>query len=276
MNALNWSSLVLVSSLVAGGCNKTETGAGTDTAESAVDSSDSVSAEGDLIAANVDGAALTGAAPLAPLTPLIPLTGDQLATAIAANITATWVGGCAVVTSAGAVITATYNDCSGPRGLVHVDGELQMTVSVALSGAIGIHATATGFQVNAAELDIDADATYTQTGTQRSLAVTTTGSGTGPRGTSIDHEGDYTLTWDPTTTCGSISGHWQTDFSNASGAAQRSNDLDVTKCVNACPTGSLTHHYLGGASLAVAFDGSAVATWSASTGAHGSVALECR
>jgi hypothetical protein len=242
-------------------------GSNTDSAESAVDSSDSVSAEGDVMAANVDGAQVTG---------LAALTGDQIAASIAANIAAKWPSGCAVVTQTGATITAVYNDCSGPRGLVHVDGTLDLTISVSLAGAIGIHATAANFQVNAATLDIDANATYSVSGTQRSLVVSTTGTGTGPRGNDIEHKGDYTLTWDPSTTCGSITGHWQTDFSNATATAQRSNDLTLSKCVGACPSGTLTHHFLGGASLTLTYDGTPTATWSASTGATGTVTLACR
>ena len=89
------------------------------------------------------------------------------------------------------------------------------TISVSLTGAISIHATGTDVEVNSAMLDIDADAVYTVSASQRSLAVTSKGSGIGPRGNDIDHSGNYTLTWDPSTTCGSIAGHWQTDFSNA-------------------------------------------------------------
>ncbi len=268
LDLMRLSYLMFVASLLsaATACTKQGGTNGTDSAEGAVDSSDSVLSEGNLIAANVDGTTTTGA---------VALTSDQLAVAIAANITAKWTGGCAVVTSSGANITATYNNCSGPRGLVHVDGQLDMTVAVLLTGAISIHATATGFQVNSASLDIAADATYARSGTSRSLTVTTDGSGTGPRGNSIDHKGDYTLTWDPSTSCASIDGSWSTDFSNASGAASRSNDVNLSKCTGACPTGSMTHHSIRGASLTLTFDGTAVATWSASGGASGRVALAC-
>jgi hypothetical protein len=219
------------------------------------------------MAANIDGADTTG---------LVALTGDQLATAIAANITAKWPNACAQVSANGADITVVYNDCSGPRGLVHVTGTLDLTISVSLTGAISVHAAGTNIEVNQAVLDIDADGVYTVSGTQRTLAVTSKGTGTGPRGNEIDHSGNYTLSWDPSTTCGSIAGHWQTDLSNATNAIERSNDLTLSKCLGACPTGMLTHHFFGGASVTVTFDGSANATWSASTGASGTVALACR
>jgi hypothetical protein len=261
------TTIILFGSLLGSSACMRGDGAGsTDTAESAVDSSDSVSSEGDLVAANVDGASTTG---------LTALTSDQVALAIVANIHAKWPNACAQVTANGSVITVVYNDCSGPRGLVHVTGTLDLEISLTTAGAVEIHATGTGVEVNNAVLDIDAEAVYTISGTTRSLAVTSKGTGTGPRGNTIDHEGNYTLTWDPTTTCGSISGHWQTDFTSATASAERSNDLSLSKCVGACPTGTLTHHFLGGASVTVNFDGSATATWTASTGGSGSVALAC-
>jgi len=261
------TTVILLGSLFgSAACVRGDKGGNVDTAESAIDSSDSVSSEGDLVAANIDGASTVG---------LTALTNDQLALAIVANIHAKWPNACAQVTANGADITVVYNDCSGPRGLVHVTGTLDLAVSLTTGGAVTIHATGTGIEVNNAVLDIDADAVYTVSGTTRSLAVTSKGTGTGPRGNDIDHEGNYTLTWDPTTTCGSIAGHWQTDFSNGTATAERSNDVSLSKCIGACPIGTLTHHFLGGASVTVDFDGSPTATWTASTGASGSVTLAC-
>ena len=69
------------------------------------------------IAANVDGASTAG---------LTALTSDQVALAIVANIHAKWPNACAQVTANGSDITVVYNDCSGPRGLVHVTGTLDL------------------------------------------------------------------------------------------------------------------------------------------------------
>ncbi|MFT3693649.1 MAG: hypothetical protein QM831_10950 [Kofleriaceae bacterium] len=258
------TKVILLASLIGTGCMRGDKSDNTDSAESAVDSEDSVSAEGDVLAANMDGAQTSS------------LTGADIAVAVAANINAKWPNACAQVTANGANLVVTYNDCSGPRGLVHVTGTLNLALDVSPQGAIDVHATASGFEVNNAVLDIDATAVYAISGTQRSLTVQSKGTGIGPLGNDIDHSGNYTLTWDPSTTCGSINGHWQTDFSNATASAERSNDVNLSKCVSACPTGSLTHHYLGGASLTVTFDGSATAAWSTSLGGSGTVALACR
>lgn len=258
------------SSLVAfAGCMRgNDSGTGIDTAESAIDSSDGVSAEGNVMMAEVDGADMTG---------LTALTGDQVAVRVAANVALRWQpSGCATVDQQGATVTVTYNDCTGPRGLVHVTGTLTVVLSVSATGGISAHATATGFQVNRATLDIDADATYAVSGTSHSLTVTSTGEGTGPRGNAIDHQGDYTITWDTASQCGSIDGMWSTDITTPVATAERSNDVDLSRCAGGCPTGTMTHHFLGGASITVTFDGTATAAWTASTGRSGTVQLLCQ
>jgi hypothetical protein len=241
---------------------------GVDTAESAIDSSDSVSAEGDVMVTAVDGADTAG---------VTALTAADVAVHIAANIGSRMLpAGCATVTQNGLTLVVQYNDCTGPRGLVHVTGELDLAVSLALDGSIAVHGTATGLEVNAATLDIDTDATYRTTGTGHSLTVTTTGTGTGPRGTTIDHQGNYTITWDAASQCRSIMGDWSTELSRTGGSVSRSNQVDVSRCAGGCPTGTITHHYLGGASIDVTFDGTATAQWTASTGRSGTVTLACQ
>jgi hypothetical protein len=176
----------------------------------------------------------------------------------------------------GASVTVTYNDCAGPRGLLHVTGTLDLTAAVAVDGAISVHGTATDLHVNKATLTVDTDATYTTSATSHALAVQTTGTGTGPRGNAIDHQGDYTISWDPATTCRTLAGHWSTEITGAAGnTATRSNDVNLTRCVGACPSGTVTHHFLAGASLTVTFDGTPTATWTTSAGGSGTVALSC-
>jgi len=243
-------------------------GGNVDSAESAVDSSDSVEAEGNVMMASVDGADMTA---------LTALTGDQVAAKIAVNAQTRWnPSGCATATASGSNVTITLNDCTGPRGLVHVTGELDLAVSVSLSGAISVHATATALMVNRATIDVDANGTYAVNGTTHSLAVQTTGSGTGPLGNDVEHNGDYTITWDTASECRSIAGSWSTSITASSGTATRSNDVNLMRCGTGCPTGTITHHFLGGASLMITFDGTAVAQWSTSTGKSGTVNLSCQ
>jgi predicted small secreted protein len=252
--------VLLGSSLVA--CTNRGGGADVDSAESAVDSSDSVGSESDLMAATMDGSEATG---------LVDLTPEQIAVRISANVAGRWASGCAKATANGTNVTITYTDCTGPRGLVHVTGELDVAISVS-GTTITAHATSSDMQINRANLTIDATATYTVSGTTKTLTVATDGSGTGPRGNEIEHQGNYAITWDAATQCRTIDGHWQTDI----GARERSNDVSLTRCDGGCPTGTVTHHFLLGASLTITFDGTATATWSTSTGRSGTVTLGCQ
>jgi hypothetical protein len=258
------SSLVLLgSSLLVSAC----TNAGhedADSASSAIDSTDSTESEGNVMMGTVDGA--DGSGLLAP-------TAAEVAVRIAANVSLRWnPSGCATVTQHDATVSITYHDCSGPRGLIHVTGTLDLAIAVSTTGAITIHGTSSSLQVNRTELVIDATATYSVTGTGHTIAVQTSGSGTGPRGNLVDHEGSYTITWDSGTLCRSIDGHWQTDV----GTRERSNDVSLHRCGTGCPTGTITHHFFAGATLTVTLDGTATAHWTSSAGASGTTQLSCQ
>lgn len=243
---------------------------GSDSPESQMDQNDSVQAESDLMVATTDGADQATAS-FAP-----GVTSANVAATIAANINTRW-GSCAAAVATGANVAVTYTDCTGPRHLVHVTGELDLAVTLDVAaGTLAVHGTSDSLKVNGADLVIDATATYSRTGDDQQLVVHTNGAGVGPRGNEVDHTGDYTATWNATTSCGSIAGHWQTDVSSASGSAERSSDVDVMRCGDACPTGTLTHHYLRGASLTITFDGTATARWTTSVGGSGTFALQCQ
>lgn len=263
MKALT-SALLAASSLVFGACIDRGADASADSAESAIDSADSASAEGNVMMSAIDGSDLAGA---------VAITPETAAARIAANISARYQpAGCATVTQTGATIKAVYADCTGPRGLVHVSGELDLVVTVSLQGAITAHATSTALQVNKAELTVDATGTFSTTGTSHQLVVSTTGSGVGPRGLPIEHEGNYTVTWDTATQCHTLDGQWSTEI----GARTRSNDVTMSRCAAGCPTGSIAHTFLRGQSVTITFDGTPTATWAGSGGRSGTIALACQ
>ena len=258
------TKLVLLGSMVfAFGCGLKKEDGSADSAESAVDSYDSTNAEGNVMMSAVDGADQG--------TSLTAATDISVAATIAANVALRWPTNCAVATASGPTVKVIYDNCTGPRGLVHVTGELDLTISVTAGGTIGVHGAATGFQVNGATLDIDTTATYATNGTAHTLTVHTDGSGVGPRGNDVEHTGDYTITWDTGSQCGAIEGSWETDRA----ASSRSTQVDLSRCASSCPSGTLTHKYIAGASVTVTFDGTAVATWAGSGGLTGSVNLSC-
>ncbi len=272
------AALTLIgTSLVATACARNNgTSDDPDSPSSAVDSEESTEAEGNMIMANVDGADMGGVTADVSGSGAAALTVAGVEAAITANVQARW-GACASASSSGANMAIKYTDCTGPHGLVHVTGELDLAITITAANQIQVVATASGLQVNKANLDVNATATYSVTPTEHVLAVSTMGDGTGfLRGTNIDHQGNYTLSWDPTSQCGSIDGTWSTDFSNGSASASRSNDVSLSDCAGGCPTGTLTHHFLLGETLTVTFDGTSVATWATSTGKSGTVNLACQ
>jgi len=257
-------TLLLCSSFVFAACaERDDSSANEETAEAALDSADSANAEGNVLMTAADGA---------DMAMLVAPTADMVATKIADNITTRHLpAGCATVTQSGANLHVVYNDCTGPRGLIHVTGEIDIAVTIALNSEITIHGTGTGLQVNRAILTVDATGVYSTVGTTRQLVVATSGSGTGPRGLPVERQGDYTITWDTASQCHTIDGHWSTTLT----VGTRSNDVELARCAGGCPTGSITHTFLRGESLTLTFDGTATATWAGSNGRTGSFMLGC-
>ena len=258
------ASLVLIGSSFLVGCAKNATS--TDSAASTIDSSDAVESEGNMMMALTDGADQAVAA----------YTADQVAAKIAANVGTRWLSaGCATATASGPDVTVKLNDCTGPRGLLHVTGEIDLVGAVDAHGVLTVTGHSVDLMVNKATLSFDTTAVYGSTGTEHTLTVQTTGTGTGPLGNEIDHTGQYTITWDTATQCGSLDGMWSTEFSNATTSATRSNAVSVMRCAGGCPTGQIVHTGLAGVTLTVEFNGTNLASWSTSTGKSGTFNLAC-
>jgi hypothetical protein len=278
------STVVFSSSLVFTACaatpgndpsNSTGTVSADEDAASAVDAADSASAEGDLMMAAVDGSDAGG------------LLAAAVSAKISANVSARFTpSGCATITPGADALAIKFNDCTGPRGLVHITGELDLTASIA-KGAITVKGASTDLKLNGADLDVDATATYAVTASGPTLTVTTATTGTGPRGNAVDHNGDYTIAWDPATACRSLDGTWSTDRA----AGSTSNTVELSQCGGGCPTGSIARTFVDGKTLTISFDGTATASWSlaaagaaagsagsasGSAAASGTITLDCK
>jgi hypothetical protein len=267
----NFTSLVLLgSSLTFAACaSNGDAGTSTDDSpETAIDSADSTSSEGNMMMAATDGSDRSS------------LTALSVSAQVSANLGARFTpSSCVVVTPTATTVKAVFTDCTGVYGLTHVTGELDLSVSLSTQGAITVHGVSTGLKVGGADLDVDATATYSSQGPSHTLTVTTKGTGTGPRGNAVDHDGSYTVSWDSSSQCRSLMGEWSTEL----GALTRSNEVDVTQCGTSCPTGTIVHKFLGGKALTVTFDGSATASWvlAGATGSttamtSGTVTLSCQ
>lgn len=230
-------------------------------AELSADSTQTTSDEGSLLSGLMDGASAN----------LVAVTADQAAAALVARAEARYnPNGCLAATQSGSTVTLVFANCIGPRGLRALNGTLTATVSVDAAGAIVVAASASDFHIGLSTLDIDATATYTGSGASQQLAVVTHTTGVGGLGFSLEHDGDYTLTWDAS--CVSLEGAWSTERGDAS----RSTTADVTRCIAECPIGTITRDTFRGRTIAITFDGTSTASWSSSAGGSGTFQLACQ
>ena len=257
----------LISLVAAAGCNGAASGSDdldTTAAAVTVDSAQTGTSEGSMLAASVDG--VETATPASGST----VTAVDVALFIKSHIGARMLpAGCATAETSGATTTITYANCTGPRGLVAVDGTIVLTASLQTGGAISFTATATDFTIGELMFDINDTAVYTSNSSGKSLAVTTSGTATGPLGGTLTHDGSYTATY--TGTCATIDGAWSSETTDKS----RSTTVDLTRCAGSCPTGNVTRDTFDGRVITVTFDGSAKASWTSSTGRSGSFTLDC-
>lgn len=258
-----FTSFAFLIAVAAAGC-KMQGDTDTASAEGAIDSTDSTQSESAMLSAAMDGSeAAPGVAPAVP-------TPQGVADWIDGHIATRFLpAGCAVATESGLTVKVTFSNCTGPRGLREINGEVDFTISAGTGGAIDVAAHAADLQVGAATMSFDSTAAYTVSGSTKSLAVVTHGEGTGPLGNQIIHDGDYTATWDAT--CVSVDGSWSTEV----GEKSRSTTASVMKCQNACPTGTITRDTFLGRTITITFDGTNVATWETSAGRSGTVSLPC-
>jgi hypothetical protein len=225
----------------------------------ASDSSAVVSAESELLIGAIDGSESAGT----------DATGEQVAVAAKALVTARYTpSGCVTSEQTGAVVTYTFNECTGPRGFRQLSGQVVVEYGVSVQG-VTAHATADDFHAGGTTIDVDATAVYTNGTSGKSLTVETTGQGTGPRGNTFTRTGSYTVGW--TDTCFTLNGSWMTTV----GALSRSTTVaDFEVCEGGCPSGVITHTGFGGRTFVLSFNGSATADWIAGE-LVGSVSLSC-
>lgn len=228
--------------------------------EQSTDSLDVVNNESALVSASTDG--MTAA--MAP--------SDA---AVHASSTATTFfrpAGCVTATAAGATVTYVLSDCTGPYGLVHVTGTFDVQYSLHAGGGLDYHATGTGVSINGATMSMDSTGTYSVAGTTQTLTAQTSGRGTGPRGHSFMRTGVYTMSWDGTTSCFALDGHWSTVGESMT---VNSSVTGFRKCAVACPAaGGVLAAQGPHDTVTMSFDGTDRAAWTADR-YHGTVGLFC-
>lgn len=258
ITSVTFASLLCVAAI---GCNKDgDTSVDQTAAELAVDSSDSGQTEGAVMSSLFEGTELAAG--------LAAPTAEEVAQRIWDRAKSRYSpAGCFTATRNGAVVDLTLNGCTGPRGLRTVTGAIRIVGSVTATGDFQAVATAQDLQVNAAIMDINSTAVYSPSA--KTLSVTTAGAGVGPLGNDIARTGAYTVAFDAN--CATVDGAWATSI----GDAARSTTVQMQRCKDTCPTGSVVHTGRLGRTITVTFDGSAIANWVSSKGGSGTIDLPC-
>jgi hypothetical protein len=140
------------------------------------------------------------------------------------------------------VVTITFTDCTGPFGLVHINGEETVTFSAGPNGALqasleGVNLTANGKPITQSAIAI---ITF-PTSTTRSVAWTGSWQRTDDLGDVVQHTSSLTITADLTTGCRTASGTGKTMV------AARQVDTTITNLelchtaagIEGCPSGSV-------------------------------------
>lgn len=179
--------------------------------------------------------------------------------------------GCLAAQRNGAAVTYTFTNCTGPYGLVNLNGTVTATFSNVTPTARTVAVTGE-LRANRFTLRPNASAQITYMGGTRLATVTLMGGGTSPRGTTWTHSGTYMSTWNGT--CLGLSGRVS---SAANGATVTMDVASFNRCRGGCPDagGRVTVTSSRGASVSVTYSGGATATLTGSRGRSATVSLYC-
>jgi hypothetical protein len=193
-----------------------------------------------------------------------------------------WPSGCVTKAQSAtnpSVVTVTFTDCTGPFGLVHLDGEETVTLSAGPSGALQASLEGVNLTANGKPITQSATALITfPTSTTRSVAWTGSWQRTDDAGEVVNHTTSLTIAADLTTGCRTATGTAKTMV------AAREVDTTITNlqiCVDsvgieACPSGSVDFDGVtSGKTLEVKFNGSADAAVTGPRGDTFEVPLVC-
>ncbi len=207
----------------------------------------------------------------APVSTTPEALAQAAATRVGSHLTP---ASCFTKSVAGATVTYTMNDCTGPWGLVHLTGTITAVYSRATTGGVGVVITGTGVKVNNATLDLNSAVVASEVNGVRVANVTTEAKGTGGRGLALTRKGAYVAKYDPTNECITLDGTWTTTTGLRSASTAIAN---YTRCKSACPAagGTLVHTGVRTNQVTVTYDGTSTAAWASTNGRAGTLTLMC-
>jgi hypothetical protein len=176
------------------------------------------------------------------------------------------------------VVDVTFTDCTGPFGLVHLNGEMIVTLSAGSGGALDAQIAGMNLTANGHPINFDASAQITVSGSTRNVDWQGNWTATDDKGDTISHTSNLTIVVDTSKGCLTSNGTAQTDV------AKREVDTTITNyevCRDAqgnlgCPTGEVKHvGKTSGKSVTVDFNGTSEAEVTGPEGHTFQVPLVC-
>jgi hypothetical protein len=176
------------------------------------------------------------------------------------------------------VVHLTFKDCTGPFGLVKLNGEETVTFDKGADGKLTASFTSENMTANGHPVQHSATAEITVVGTERTVVWQGAWTRVNGKGETVAHTSDLTIKVDTSTHCRVENGTAKTNV----GDREVDTTIDDVKlCPNAsgaegCPSGTVTHtRTKNGKSVKVEFDGSAEAKVTGPNGNSIEVALVC-
>jgi hypothetical protein len=159
---------------------------------------------------------------------------------------------CATGASDGSTATLTLNDCDSVLGGRDITGIVTATFT-AKGGGYAVHISTDDLQVGAGKLSIESDATGKRSGSERSLTATSSISWTGPRGRTIERDGETTIAWTQGSGCITAQAEGTSEFA---GFRYQATLSGYQRCSSECPTaGTFTWHGPMNVEITLTFDG---------------------
>jgi hypothetical protein len=143
--------------------------------------------------------------------------------------------GCLVedITPSSDKATYTFNDCTGPWGLVHLTGVVDATWTQTSDSELDLVLTSSDFKINAATITTwSAHADVTAHGEARTMTWSASLAGTTGGGRPFTRQNDKTLSWTAGGSCLSING---TSTGTITGLDLETKLEGYSRCVGACP-----------------------------------------
>ena len=177
------------------------------------------------------------------------------------------------------VVDITFNDCTGPFGLVHLNGEVVVTFSSGANGELVAQHTGQNLSINGHPVSFSGTADITVSGSTRNVQWNGSWTRVDAAGDTVAHTSSLSIVVDTVAKCRTSNGSAKTTVLDreVDSTIQNYEICENPDGSEACPkSGTIVHeHKLSGRTVTVTFDGSNEATFTGPNGGTVKVEMVC-